>query len=118
MSNDTEPKIRAAWDAAQDDAEYGKLWEQFMTPELGAWGRYWSVRLSYGECSTADAGELADIAKENTISETEFLGYGVRVRLSASGYMDATDWEFISSAAELDAWIHREFEASGLWEQD
>lgn len=105
--------VAEMWQFVQDDEGYRRLWDQFLTPKLGDWGRYWSVRSSYGESFVADAGELADFSKENTIDSCDYLGIGARVRLAANGFMDATDWEYVADGNELGAWFDQELESLG-----
>lgn len=115
MKTDEERRngVAEMWSFVQDDESYARIWDQFMTPKLDAWGRYWSVRSSYGGSFIVDAGELVDFAKETAIDSCDYLGIGARVRLSANGFMDATDWEYVADGNELGAWFDQELEALG-----
>lgn len=109
-TEDVRPGIEEMWDFAQDDPGYSRLWQQFMAPKLDKLARYWLVELSYGETFVADASEVAELAGEDTIESCDYLGVGVRVRLSADGYLDSTPWEFVATGSELGEWLAQELE--------
>lgn len=99
MNEETWEQIQAAFDELPS--------EGFMQPQLERPQRLWRIEIVRGHfdgVAICSADELCDISYQSTGLVAEFLGVLPRVRLSAPGYMDTTDWWPVASLEELDEW--------------
>ena len=82
---------------------------QFMTPEIVT-DEVFEVTNDYGECRwTFDNG---DLESDETI--TEFYPRATLCRLSASGYLDCTEWTICHDENDILEWINQEIENNDL----
>lgn len=90
MTDETWALIRARFWELCDSAP-----SRFMVPELDAPQRLWACDGPYGTMIlTAD-----DVSEGMTL---EFVGIGARIRLSAPGYLDCTEWSPVADVADVE----------------
>lgn len=94
----------------QIEALIEKFDGQFMKPQIYTKLTVSQIENKYGECRFAEQGEEY-LEKDEKITET--YKNACLCRLSASGYMDCTDWTLCHDENDILDWISTEAETLG-----